>query len=140
MNVLYIFLYVLVFNIFIILEPYEAVMDILPSFCPNDQDIWRTKSPLICVHFGEWHLPGWSNNLVSIPSQCNIEPVLHDINMRTTYCYEFGSTDKIIATLLNLRTSNATKDYIIWYNKITIHYITRPALVHLVFCNLIEIE
>ena len=71
----------------IIWEPYKGVMDTLPNFCTSGQDIWQTMSLLICFHIGEWHLP---NRVIrqfgfkqDVPSECNTEPLLHDIDLRT---------------------------------------------------------
>ncbi|KAA0025799.1 serine/threonine-protein phosphatase 7 long form-like protein [Cucumis melo var. makuwa] len=72
---------------YIIWESYKAVIDSLSHFCTNDLDIWQTISPLICFYIGEWHHPERILRQFGIqqdvPRGCNIEPLLHDINLRT---------------------------------------------------------
>ena len=61
-------------------------MDSLPHFCMNCHSIWRTISPLICFHIGEWHHLdrtlrqfGLQQN---VSRDCNTEPLLHNIDLR----------------------------------------------------------
>ena len=72
----------------IIWKPYKNVIDNLSNFCKNDQDIWRTISPLICFHIGESHhldrMLKQFDLKQNILLEYNTEPLLHNIDMRVT--------------------------------------------------------
>jgi len=138
----------------IIWEPYKVVMDSLPNFCTSGQDIWRTMSPLICFHIGEWHLPDRAIRQFGlkqyIPSECNTELLLHDIDLRTADWSEkiahlvvrwhYRRRFIAVGVLVGQFDRDATQDYILWYNNITRRYITRPgaALGHLVYNQILS--
>ena len=124
------------------------MIDNLLNFCKNSQDIWRTISPFICFHIGEWHHPdrvlrqfGLKQN---IPSVCNTEPLLHNIDLRVTdwsdrvahLVVRWQSRRRFMAIGVSIQQfdMDVTQEYIHWYNNITRLYITRPgaAVGHLV--------
>ena len=130
----------------IIWESYKDVIDNLPNFCKNGQDIWQTVNPLICFHISEWHHPDrvlrQFDLKQNIPSICNTEPLLHNIDLRVTYWSDRVThlvvDDNLVEDLWRVSIQqfdmDVTQEYIHWYNNIMKLYITRPGAVvdHLV--------
>uniref|UniRef100_A0A9I9E861 Aminotransferase-like plant mobile domain-containing protein n=1 Tax=Cucumis melo TaxID=3656 RepID=A0A9I9E861_CUCME len=131
----------------IVWEPYKTVINSLPHFCTNGHDIWRTISPLICFYIGEWHHPDRVLRQFGIqqvvPCDCNTEPLLHNIDLRTTdwsdrvahLVMRWHNRRRFTATgpPIEQFDMDVTQEYINWYKNISKLYITQPgaAMSHL---------
>ena len=123
----------------IIWELYKAVIDNLSHLSTNGQDIWQMIRPLICFYIGEWHQPDRTPRQFGIqqgvPCGCNIEPLLHDIDLRTADWLDIV-THLVMRWLNRIRFivegppieqfhMDVTLEYIHWYKNITRLYTTR---------------
>lgn len=119
-------------------EPYESLFAILPEYCRNGHDIWRSTSPLICFHIVEWHLTSRVMRQFGmkqfIPENCDTEQKLHAIDLRNQHWRSqiepyilrwFARREFIVFGAPVDSHGDTAPDYMPWYLNITRRYITR---------------
>uniref|UniRef100_A0A2N9GV16 Aminotransferase-like plant mobile domain-containing protein n=1 Tax=Fagus sylvatica TaxID=28930 RepID=A0A2N9GV16_FAGSY len=127
----------------IIWEPYKEILDGLPAYCKAGQDIWRTKSPLVCGHLIEWHLP---NRVLrqfgmeqDIPGPFDTETRLHDVDLRgksdTDWTIEWDDyiqkwnkrAETVVTRPLLEQPISYSHPYMRWYRQITRRCISKDS-------------
>uniref|UniRef100_A0A2N9IP15 Aminotransferase-like plant mobile domain-containing protein n=1 Tax=Fagus sylvatica TaxID=28930 RepID=A0A2N9IP15_FAGSY len=127
----------------IIWEPYKEILDGLPAYCKAGQDIWRTKSPLVCGHLIEWHLP---NRVLrqfgmeqDIPGPFDTETRLHDVDLRgksdTDWTIEWADyiqkwntrAETVVTRPLLEQPISYSHPYMRWYRHITRRCISKDS-------------
>lgn len=123
-------------------QPYsQDILQQLPPYCFAGQNIWQTKSPLICFHIVEFHYPQRVARQFGfrqyIPEDCDTNARLHRIDLRGYLSHDWHLTHRGFIDDWDNRSENLFFEepsadevqyydpYMVWYRNITRRFISR---------------
>ena len=124
----------------IIWEPYSnEIIQLLPAYCLQGRDIWRSVVPLICIHIVEWHYPnrvlrqfGFAQPIPDAPYQLD---ALHAIDLRDQDADCIVKHARwvdlwarhahcVVGGIASHRTRHYHSQYLEWYRSVTHRWIS----------------
>lgn len=125
-------------------QPYQ--LDILPGYCLQGEQVWRSRVPMVCFDRVEWHLPDRVHRqfgiLQGIPQPCDTGRDLHHIDRRGSSHVIWAQEHqnfiiqwnerlmRLTAGVFGVELMTYTHPYMIWYRSITRLLIGNPTARH----------
>ncbi|CAK9166390.1 unnamed protein product [Ilex paraguariensis] len=124
-------------------QPYnKEVLALLPLYCLSGQDMWMTRSPLICFAVVEWHFPDRVMRQFGlkqgIPEACDTGKELHATDRRGRSGCDWRAAHRSFVDKWEQRREHIVTGealhhpidlhdpYMVWYNSITRRLIGPP--------------